>query len=219
MKQELLFQIKESKEILIAKEDEHALISRQLPELEEKVVMAKQQLEEELRRVRTTRNRNLDELLTTKGRLESEIFSLHKQAKALLVLESLKNRQHDLTSSIQSLSLSIRAKREKQKRHLDIANGKIEMFGADLLRSDLPREDIFMAPGKIKVDFDRNTFSVSDRNQFSASSIVYLKNCVHYAIFLRHWSYLFLDIHALSCVITWKIRGWKKREAKISREK
>jgi hypothetical protein len=183
MKQELLFQIRESKQLLIAKEDEHASILRQLPELEEEVVIAKLELEEELGRVRTTRDRHLDELLTQKGRLESEILSLHRQAKALSVLETLKKRQRDLKSTIQSLALSIHSRREKQKKHLGLAHDKIEMFAAEFLRTDLPREDFFMTPERIKVDFEKNTFSVNDRNQFSASSIVYLKNCIHYAIF------------------------------------
>ncbi len=218
MKQELSFQIRESKQILIAKEDEHVSISRQLPELEEEVIIAKRELEEELRRVRTTRNRHLDELLTQKGRLESEIFSLHRQAKALSVLETLKKRQRELNSAIQSLSISIHTKREKQQKHLGLAHDKIEMFAAEFLRSDLPREDIFTTPERVKVAFDKNTFSVNERNQFSASSIVYLKNCIHYAIFFASLE-LDFDTLDLFYAITWKIRGWKRREAKTFKEK
>jgi len=183
MKQELLFQIKESKSLLIPKEDKYAQITRNIPGLAEQVDMAKVRLEEELKRVRTTRNRRIDDLLIKSGQLESDLITLHKQAKALSILENLKKNESDLHSLILNLNVSIKAKKEKQTYRLARALEMIERFATDFLRSDLPREDIFKHPGHITVDFEKNVFAVNDRNVFSASSTVYLRNCIHYAIF------------------------------------
>lgn len=183
LKQELLFQIKESKSLLIPKEDNYAQITRNIPGLAEQVDMAKVRLEEELKRVRTTRNRRIDDLLIKSGQLESDLITLHKQAKALSILENLKKTESDLHSLILNLNVSIKAKKEKQTHRLARALEMIEQFATDFLRSDLPREEIFKHPGHITVDFEKNVFAVNARNVFSASSTVYLKNCIHYAIF------------------------------------
>lgn len=86
-------------------------------------------------------------------------------------------------SLILNLNVSIKAKKEKQTHRLARALEMIEQFATDFLRSDLLREEIFKHPGHITVDFEKNVFAVNARNVFSASSTVYLKNCIHYAIF------------------------------------
>ncbi len=184
MKQEILFQIRESEEILKGKKNEYNSIARGIPRVAEEVTIAKLKLEEELRRVRTTRSKHLDELLTKKGQLESEILSLHRQAKAVLVFQNLSAQKRNVDSSIQSLAISIEGKRAKQKSRLDSAFGRIDAFARALLRADLIREETFKNPDAVRIDFEKNTFWVNGRNDFSASSIVYLKNSVHYAIFL-----------------------------------
>ena len=183
MKHEIMFQIKESNNLLIAKHDILSKIERKIPELEQRVGILKNNLNDELKRVRTKRNRTLDELLVKRGQLESEVVGLRQQAKALSVLDTLQKNQANLQSKITSLQQSIKSKRGTQSRRLIEANETIASVAMALLKTDLPREEDFMSPKSVSIDFSTNTFAVNGRNQFSASSIVYLKNCIHYAIF------------------------------------
>ncbi|MGD0488629.1 MAG: AAA family ATPase [Syntrophorhabdales bacterium] len=183
MKQEILFQIKESNSLLITKNDSLSRLERGIPELEEKVLILKNSLNDELKRVRTKRNRDLDDLLIKRGQLESDLVSLRRQARALSVLNALLKNQAGHQAKIASLELSIRSKRGVQSHRLIEAHDTIANIARVLLKSDLPREENFLAPNEISVDFNKNTFAVNGRNEFSASSIVYLKNCIHYAIF------------------------------------
>ena len=183
MRQELMHQAKESKHLLVSKEQEYAQITRQLPLANEELNMAKRDLEDELKKVRTKRNKELDEALTKKGQLESEVVSLYKEAKALSLLDEIKRNRTELAMLITKINISIKERRSKQQRRLSDAFDKIVTIAGDLLRSDLPREENFMNPEKIVIDYEKNIFTVNDRNQFSASSIVYLKNSLHYAIF------------------------------------
>ena len=182
-KQELIFQIKESNSILSGKEEELSKLKRQIPQTSEEVQMAKERLNDELKKVRTKRDKELDGLLEQKGILENTIIFLHKQAKASVVLEGLKKKQSDLQHKIMDLRLAIKNKRgTNEKRQIETFE-KIESIAKVILKLDLRLEESFMNPDKVSIDFEKNTFAVNDRNQFSASSIVYLKNCIHYAIF------------------------------------
>jgi hypothetical protein len=183
MKQEIMFQIKESKSLLIAKHDSLSKQEGRIRELEKEVLIFKNNLDDELKRVRTERDHNLDELLVKRGQLESEIIGLQRQAKALNVLGNLQENMASLQARITSLQLSINSKRGAQSHRSIETNEIITDIAKDLLQADLPREEDFKSPKTVSVDFNRNTFAVNNRNDFSASSIVYLKNCIHYAIF------------------------------------
>lgn len=182
MKQELSFQIKESKSLLLIKEDDYAIFDRQLPEFIEEVKISKLALEEVLTRVRTVRNKQIDNLFLKRGQLESELSFLQKQRKAVTVLETLKRNLFEVENRIDELGKSIEKKVQQQKSRLDLAQNTIQTISFELLKADLPREEIFQAPEKIYIDFKKNTFAVNGRNDFSASSIVYLKNSIHFAI-------------------------------------
>jgi len=96
MKEELFFQVKESKNILVSKEDRLAQIMREIPILTEQTHLTKSNLDEALTKVKTARDTHLDDLLVKKGSLENQLIFLHKQAKSLSFLEKLKNQKNYL---------------------------------------------------------------------------------------------------------------------------
>jgi len=51
------------------------------------------------------------------------------------------------------------------------------------LHSDLGRQPEFATGRSVEIDFEKNTFSLDGKNNFSESSNVYLKNSVRFAIF------------------------------------
>jgi hypothetical protein len=182
MRQELAIQIKESQSLLEQKTQRLVELRRSLPELEHRAIAAESAFNDLVNRVRTKRDREIDTLLIKKGSLENQLEFLLKQAKGLSVLESLKSRRARLASEIQDLGLSIHAKRNRQAARINEGHSAIEKYTLQLLRSDLPREDLFSTAQSVSLDFRTNSFAVDGRNQFSASSMTYLKNSVHFAI-------------------------------------
>lgn len=182
MKQELALQIKESRKLLSDKELRFSEILRGIPEIAEKSKAAQRSFDDAINRVRSPRDEELDRLLTERGLLEGRLESWHKQAKAISVLEALKKKCSKVTSEVEGLKIGIKQKRFQQESKKREAADKIEKYALALLAKDLPREELFRTAKHVAVDFEKNTFSIDGRNQFSASSIIYLKNCVHFGI-------------------------------------
>lgn len=183
MQQEIAFQIKESESLLVSKEKHLEELNRQLPTLIEQERSLQRRYDDAMRSVRTSRDQELDGLLVQKGTLEGQIKFLYMQAKAVGVLDRLKGRIKELGGDVQRLELEIATKKKAQESRKMEAVARIERHALTLLRADLPREGSFQTAQNVTVDFEKNTFAVDGRNQFSASSIGYLKNCIHYAIF------------------------------------
>ena len=80
------------------------------------------------------------------------------------------------------MELRIDMKRRTQIHRRSVAEAHISDNAVRFLRSDLPSEEHFEVAQKVTVDLSANSFAVDGRNQFSASSVTYLKNAVHFAI-------------------------------------
>jgi hypothetical protein len=183
MRQEIALQAKESRILLEEKEKALGDERRKIPAMHEGMRAAQKTLETELNKIQSQRDSQIDELLVNKGTLEGKIDALLQQAKAVGILETLKARKVALTAEVQKLALSIQTKRTLQRVRLSEALGKIEHYARELLRKDLLLEESFQVAQAVTFDFSKDTFAVDGRNQFSASSITYLKNCIHYGMF------------------------------------
>lgn len=183
MKQELALQIRESKALSEEKKVEITRLHRQLPELTARTRQAQRSFAQATESVRVPRDSAIDALLIQKGALRSRLEFLHRQAKAISVVEQLRRRKHSLELSIGHLTDNIKSKKQRQEARRKTVAERIQYYAVRLLRSDLPREEAFSRSSEIVVDFRLNTFSVDGSNEFSASSITYLKNCVHFGIF------------------------------------
>ncbi len=183
MRQELVFQHRESESLLKDKESRLTQLIEELPARVEKERSVQRQFDAMMSTVRTSRDQYLDALFVEKGTQESQLQFFHMQAKAIGVLERLKLRIGNLKSDIRRIDLEILTKQKNQESKKGEAFEVIHDLAVELLKADLPREEAFQTAKKVAFDFRRNTFAVDGRNQFSASSISYLKNCIHYAIF------------------------------------
>ncbi|OGR42032.1 MAG: hypothetical protein A2X28_03560 [Elusimicrobia bacterium GWA2_56_46] len=183
MQQELVFQIKESRALLGEKESKLVQLKAELPVLERKCALLRSRLNEAIRTVKTERNKDLDVLLVDKGSTEAHIEHLYVQAKTIQVIENFRDKSLKLKDEIERLNAVISQKKKARDSHLAKAYSAIDTIAGLLLKKDLNREETFSNPKNVVVDFERNSFRVNDRNQFSASSIIYLKNCIHFAMF------------------------------------
>jgi hypothetical protein len=105
-------------------------------------------------------------------------MKFHKAAATFSALHETAGR---LAADIRELELRIEAKRRTQVYRRSLADSHLSDNAVRFLRADLPSEEHFEVAQKVTVDVGVNSFAVDGRNQFSASSVTFLKNAVHFA--------------------------------------
>jgi len=183
MQQEIDNQIRESKKLYLEKEHKLLEYKSSYPTIEQKVRSLQRELDQALSNVKTARNQEFDELLIKKGEIRSKNDYLIKQLKALEQIDVLRKELAGLRVKIDALSYRISSKELEQRNRLASAYQLIQSYTLRLLHSDLGRQAEFTIGKKVELDFEKNTFSLDDENNFSESSNVYLKNSVRFAIF------------------------------------
>ena len=181
--QEMELQVKESKSLLEEKERKYTTYFGELPSQIEQARILQKQLDISIENPQSTRDERIDNLLVIKGGAEKKIEYLTKQIKAVELIELLKKELALLNSLITTLKLEISQKEEMQKRNNQIAIQKIRELTLYILKNDLDRQEEFRSGRKVEIDFLRDTYSLDDGNNFSASSKTYFKNAVLFSIF------------------------------------
>lgn len=181
LQQELAMQIRESTALLEGKRTRLQQLQVKLPGVRRATDQAARKLKEALSQVSSQRNTELDELYQKRGSLESEVGYLLKFHKAAATFSALHQTAGRLAADIRELELRIEAKRRTQIERRSLADAHLSDNAVRFLRSDLPSEEHFEVAQKVSVDVAVNSFAVDGRNQFSASSVTFLKNAVHFA--------------------------------------
>jgi hypothetical protein len=182
MRQEIALQIKESKAILLSKRQILEKHSTAITRLNEQARIQQAEFERLSKTVQTRRDQKTDKLLVEKGSYERGIQDLLQKMKIVEVLASLLNHGRELAKTIQDLEFSIKRRLDNQKTRYFQALDAIQDRTLYLLKNDLLLEEWFRSARSVTIDPDNNTFSVDGRNQFSASSVTYLKNSIHFGI-------------------------------------
>lgn len=181
LRQELAMQIRESSLLLEGKKAKLEELQRRLPAVRRAAQQAEQRLKEALSTVTSQRNRELEELFQKRGALESEVGYLLKFHTAATTFSSLKSTAAQLAADIRELELRIETKRRNQLHRRSQGEAHLSDNAVHFLRADLPSEEHFEVAQRVTVDPSRNSFAVDGRNQFSASSVTFLRNAVHFA--------------------------------------
>lgn len=183
LKQEMELQIKESRGLLEKKGKNHAELMGELPNYVEKARVLQKQLDTSIEASQTTRDERIDSLLVEKGGVEKKIEFLTQQIKAVEMLELLKKELAKLAAYIKKLGLEITQKEQQRRHKFQTALQKIKEHTLFILKNDLDRQNEFRSGLQIEVDFKKDFYALDGNNNFSASSKVYFKNSVLFAIF------------------------------------
>jgi hypothetical protein len=181
MRQELAIQIKESKGLLAAKEAKVDQRQSQLAQVTIEAQVLQKEFERLAATVQTARDSKIDQLLQAKGSLERAVGDLMQKNKIIQVLLSLREQEKVLASRLQELAISIARRLSDQKARYFEAVSMVQKYTVHLLHHDLPLEERFKLAQNVDLAPETNTFAVDGRNQFSASSMTYLKNSIHFA--------------------------------------
>jgi hypothetical protein len=197
LKNELYFQIKESQLLLQKKKADISSLESQIKIMKNKISDIQRQIDNYSIEVEPTLQKERDDSQFLKGQLSKEIEYLNRE---IIFQEKI---QEDYRI-IDNLKLDI----EQFKRHLDMkkkqlernyfdAINKIKEIAEQFIKSDLPRDlnNNELSFAKLEIDFAKtNSFAIDGRNNFAASSMVYLKNSIMFAFFfssleLPHMNY------------------------------
>ena len=182
MLSELETQLRESTELLA---DREALVSdykRQIRSVERAIETGQKELDETLSLIRSSRDQKRDELFQRNGSLVQRQDGLAEALSSDSVLTSSLAKEARLKHDIEKLRLSIEQKRKAQVSRQRLVTETISKIAVKILRQDEVEEQ-FKEAESVVIDWRNNTFSVDGRNNFSASSVVFARNAVHFAIF------------------------------------
>jgi len=183
LSQELEIQTKESHRLLENKRKVLAELRGQKPLHLERVRTLQQQLNKLVDLNQSTRDERIDNLLVEKGNAQNRLEYLNEQIKVVEYLDLLHEQIKELTTRLAVLKLQISKIENSQKLKLEQAMRKIKENTIHILKNDLERQQEFRNPQNIEIDFLKDTFSLNESNNFSASSKTYFKNAVLFAIF------------------------------------
>lgn len=182
MLSELEMQKDESTELLSEKTAESKRISRDLKGLEERILAAQVESDNILESKRSSRDSKLDALFQERGATSEKLKNLFQGMRSARILKDSQARVRELERAIDDLKFSIQENKKKQAVKASTANAMISDIALTMLRADNV-EGTFQTAEKVDLDWRHNTFAIDERNNFSASSVIFARNAVHFAIF------------------------------------
>lgn len=183
MQQEIDNQIRESKALLKRRENELLQQKSEIPTLNYQISTLQKEIQYTISSIRTTDNTQKEKLYIKKGELTANINFLTKQLTALQEITALADRLEQLAQRIKNLKQSISERESQQTSRFSEIRETVNNITHIILNSDLGRQDDFKKAERIEFDCKSNTFSFGGKNNFSESSVVFLKNSILYAIF------------------------------------
>lgn len=180
---EIQNQIKESKYLLEKRKEYLEKIKVELKTLKSKLRLENDNLNNYISSTNSTIDRKNDELLIRKGELSNQIFYLINQRQLLTHFLSLKTNLERLEKEIKNLEEVIELKEVAQRKNQNVALARIQYYALILIKGDGNYEAGFINANRIEIDFYKNLYYVDGRNNFSASSLVILKNSIRFGIF------------------------------------
>mgnify|MGYP001038045877 CR=1 FL=1 len=184
MHQELEMQVFESETLINNRKSELDKINLEIPGLNSKINELSLKYESSKRDVSSQYDKQTEELIHRIGYLDRTLENLHERARLLELIDELVEKKAELNKDISRLKDEIGSLKQELLNRKEAAYNEIANFTANLLKMDLDREAEFKFVNKISFNFGDDEVSVDGKRNFSASSMVYLKNSFHFAIFL-----------------------------------
>ena len=177
MREELSFQLRESKQLIGRREVDLANTRATLTSL------AQRRRELELRlsafdRAVHSVDAEMELYMQRIGYLDRLIEDLTGRAQLAALIEERISLRDRLNVEITSLKDELEAKWAAREKRSEEVKGKISELSVDVLRSDLPQEESFRNAETVEFDFGSNRIKANGRTRFSASSMTLLKNAL-----------------------------------------
>jgi predicted nucleic acid-binding Zn-ribbon protein len=186
LKNELNFQIKESQLLLQKKKENIESLKIQIASLKNKIAYLQRQIDNYSIEIDTTVQKERDDSQFLNGQLSKEIEYLNREIVFQEKIQEDYRIIENLKLEIERFRNHLEAKKEQLKNNYFDAIIKIKEIAKQFIINDLHRDlpDDESSLSKLEIDFEKtNSFSIDGRNNFAASSMVYLKNSIMFAFF------------------------------------
>ena len=226
MKNELELQLRESNQLLERLEQAVKKRRTTTNSLRRNLAQGQNELNQLLAKQKSSRDLQLDDLYQKKGKLEGDLEGLQRAKTSISVLEARKSDVKNLTNQIGGLKQSVAEARKAQEVKRSKVARKVSDIAVYILQNDVSVEDAFEVAENVTLDWKGNTFAVDGRNNFSASSVVYLRNAVHLALFfaslevdfMRYPRFIILDNIEDKGMVEARSRNFQRTVVKLAAE-
>lgn len=177
MREELTFQLRESKRLMERRESEVRNARTALAELVQKMRTLERKVavfQRSLHRADAEIELHLQRI----GYLDRLVEDLIERSKLARLVQTRITLRDQLNKEIESLKDSLDSRRASREKRIKEVNARISELCVDVLRHDLPQEETFRVAEIVEFDFASNKMRVNERGSFSASSMTLLKNAV-----------------------------------------
>lgn len=189
IEQELSFQIKESKQLMVKRERQLLEFTSRIDSEKIKLKQIQIRVNAALKDVQSVRDEKIDKLYVDKGFVEGEIIQMRTLLENAELYQKLITNRDNLEKELDFLNASIDKMQSEQKNLKISINSAIENEGLYLLNNDLERQEDFIAAKEFNIDYRNNIAFIADKDaKYSASSNFYLKTAARFAIFLASLS-------------------------------
>lgn len=185
LQQELLLQVSESRKLQEQRIARRAQIANQIPTLYAK--RAELQLRQaDLASPVTSAPQELiiHDIYRRIGYLDREIEDVQKRMQMAQTIRELDEQKAQVAAEISRLKSDIEGRQSRRETRESEVKSEISKATAELLRKDLDREQTFRQVESVRFSFADNAIEVNGRSNFSASSMVVVKNSFHLALLL-----------------------------------
>lgn len=190
IQQEIKMQISESTKIIETKEKRTQQFKEELAGKIAEAEQLQRDINLSTKNSKPAGQEDLERLYELRGSLKQEILYLKKQKQIAERYAQLGEEIAEKEKELELVKQKIDLLETQQFSNQKIATEKIQAFAAYILRNDLPRQSEFVNAvfSGIDVNFKANSMALNGQFNYSASSNVYLKNAIRFAIFFASLS-------------------------------
>lgn len=184
LQQELSLQLEESQMLQGERIATRTSLAKKLPQFRAK----QQELQSKLGDLTTTtplqRDSAVDEIYRRIGYLDRELEDLQRRVQLASTIRQLEERKAELSFAMSKLEDELKRRYTQRETREVNAKAEIGRLTGVLLKQDLKREQNFQEVESVRFNFSDNRVEVNGRANYSASSMVVIKNAFHLALLL-----------------------------------
>ena len=183
MREELTFQLRESRKLIEKRGKDIGTIRTTLANLVRDIRTYEAQLSSFQRSIHAA-DVEVEVHLQRIGYLDRFIEDLNSRAQ---LADSIKRRmsvRDELNRALSDLQNELEFHLTAREKRREEVKSRISDLCVGLLRRDLPQEEVFQTAEVVDFDFGRNKMWVNERSRFSASSMTLFKNVLIFSLFL-----------------------------------
>jgi hypothetical protein len=182
MQTEILFQKEESERLLAKKRK--ALYEKNINLAEKKTKIL--ELESEFNTLTSNWHTQFElgviHLHREISKIDSEIINYQNVFNILNEIQILGNEKNELTVNKNRIETRISSISNNNFHRREKVSAKLNYKLKELLQQDLPRQDEFINPDKVQINFEDNIIFINDVGYFSQSSLVLIRHLFHLAL-------------------------------------